>query len=206
MAGIKRKRQEEEEHDPEVEDPGNQDNRPPVVESDDEAEYYRQAVGEEPDDGMYSFSTEPSLNSLCFVVLYFCATSADKITFYIYFSPSHLDMFPAAKRRQSLERSSAGTFKKRKPFSGDDRKNKYGSKSPHRSGPRGKPRDRMGGDVDRKEGERFGDGGKSFGKMSPGARGLEEGNLGMRQMFGGQRNVFLHERTLVSQQVSWRTG
>uniref|UniRef100_A0A8C7J602 Peter pan homolog n=1 Tax=Oncorhynchus kisutch TaxID=8019 RepID=A0A8C7J602_ONCKI len=103
MAGIKRKRQEEEEHDPEVEDPGNQDNRPTVVESDDAAEYYRQAVGEEPDEGMYSFSTEPSLYSLCFVVLYFCATLADKITFYIYFSPSHLDMFPAAKRRQDLK-------------------------------------------------------------------------------------------------------
>ncbi|XP_064867000.1 suppressor of SWI4 1 homolog [Oncorhynchus nerka] len=83
MAGIKRKRQEEEEHDPEV--------TLKVVESDDEAEYYRQAVGEEPDE----------------------------------------DMFPAAKRRQRPERPSGGPFKKRKPFSGDDRKNKYGSKSPH---------------------------------------------------------------------------
>lgn len=88
MAGIKRKRQEEEEHDPEVEDPGNQDNRPLVVESDDEAEYYRQAVGEEPDEGMYSFNTEPSFYRLCFVVLYFYATLTDKSTFYIYFSPS----------------------------------------------------------------------------------------------------------------------
>ncbi|XP_010899504.2 suppressor of SWI4 1 homolog [Esox lucius] len=53
LAGMKRKRPEEEEVDPEVEDPGNQDNRPPVVESDDEAEYYRQAVGEEPDEDMF---------------------------------------------------------------------------------------------------------------------------------------------------------
>nr|XP_029492158.1 suppressor of SWI4 1 homolog [Oncorhynchus nerka] len=110
---------------------------PPVVESDDEAEYYRQAVGEEPDE----------------------------------------DMFPAAKRRQRPERPSGGPFKKRKPFSGDDRKNKYGSKSPHRSGPRGKPRDRMGGDVDRKEGKRFGDGGKSFGKRFGGRKFGDEANV-----------------------------
>uniref|UniRef100_A0A8C8I6V6 Brix domain-containing protein n=1 Tax=Oncorhynchus tshawytscha TaxID=74940 RepID=A0A8C8I6V6_ONCTS len=103
------------------------------------------------------------------------------------------DMFPAAKRRQRPERPSGGPFKKRKPFSGDDRKNKYGSKSPHRSGLRGKPRDRMGGDVDRKEGKRFGDGGKSFGKMSPGAKGWEERNLvtGIKDLggskFGGDR-------------------
>lgn len=97
MAGIKRKRQEEEEHDPEVEDPGNQDNRPLVVESDDEAEYYRQAVGEKPDEGMYSFSTEPSLYSLCFVVLYFCTILADKITFYIYFSPSPSRYVPCSQ-------------------------------------------------------------------------------------------------------------
>ncbi|CDQ81099.1 unnamed protein product [Oncorhynchus mykiss] len=123
--------------------PGTRITGPPVVESDDEAEYYRQAVGEEPDD----------------------------------------DMFPAAKRRQSLERSSAGTFKKRKPFSGDDRKNKYGSKSPHR----GKPRDRMGGDVDRKEGKRFGDGGKSFGKMSPGGKRLGGKTFGDGdKRFGGK--------------------
>ncbi|XP_041734996.1 protein Peter pan [Coregonus clupeaformis] len=80
------------------------------------------------------------------------------------------DMFPAAKRRQRPERPSGGPFKKRKPFSGDDSKIKYGSKSPHRSGPRGKPRDRMGGDGDRKEGKKFGGGGKSFGKMSPGGK------------------------------------
>ncbi|CAL8303358.1 unnamed protein product [Merluccius merluccius] len=52
LAGIKRKRQEEEE-DSEVEDPGVQGDKVPVVESDDEAEYYRQAVGQEPDDGMF---------------------------------------------------------------------------------------------------------------------------------------------------------
>lgn len=34
-----------------MEDPGEQDERAAPVESDDEAEYYRQAVGEEPDEG-----------------------------------------------------------------------------------------------------------------------------------------------------------
>lgn len=49
LEGIKRKRAEAED-DSEVEDPGMEDNRV-VVESDDEVEYYRQAVGEEPDEG-----------------------------------------------------------------------------------------------------------------------------------------------------------
>ncbi|KAJ8254042.1 hypothetical protein COCON_G00206540 [Conger conger] len=40
----------------EVEDPGMQEDRP-AIESEDEAEYYRQAVGEEPDEDMFSAST-----------------------------------------------------------------------------------------------------------------------------------------------------
>lgn len=50
LEGIKRKFADAEE-DSEVEDPGKQDDRPAPVESDDEAEYYRQAVGQEPDEG-----------------------------------------------------------------------------------------------------------------------------------------------------------
>ncbi|XP_037647545.1 uncharacterized protein LOC119501312 [Sebastes umbrosus] len=54
LEGIKRKRAEEEaEEDSEVEDPGRQDDRPAAVESDDEVEYYRQAVGQEPDEDMF---------------------------------------------------------------------------------------------------------------------------------------------------------
>lgn len=52
LEGIKRKRAEDEE-DSEVEDPGMQDDRPAAVESDDEVEYYRQAVGQEPDEDMF---------------------------------------------------------------------------------------------------------------------------------------------------------
>ncbi|KAJ3600465.1 hypothetical protein NHX12_031446 [Muraenolepis orangiensis] len=52
LEGMKRKRQEDEE-DSEVEDPGVQGDKVPVVESDDEAEYYRQAVGQEPEEGMF---------------------------------------------------------------------------------------------------------------------------------------------------------
>lgn len=37
--------------DDEVEDPGNPEDKAPA-ESEDEAEYYRQAVGEEPDEGI----------------------------------------------------------------------------------------------------------------------------------------------------------
>lgn len=55
LEGIKKKRAEEEaEEDSEVEDPGNQDVRPAAVESDDEVEYYRQAVGQDPDEGEHN--------------------------------------------------------------------------------------------------------------------------------------------------------
>ncbi|XP_076608785.1 suppressor of SWI4 1 homolog [Chaetodon auriga] len=52
MEGIKRKQHEAEE-DSEVEDPGMQEGAVADVESDDEVEYYRQAVGEEPDEDMF---------------------------------------------------------------------------------------------------------------------------------------------------------
>lgn len=53
LEGIKRKRQQEGQvSDDEVEDPGKPEGQAPV-ESDDEAEYYRQAVGEEPDEDMF---------------------------------------------------------------------------------------------------------------------------------------------------------
>uniref|UniRef100_A0A1A8J3H1 Peter pan homolog n=1 Tax=Nothobranchius kuhntae TaxID=321403 RepID=A0A1A8J3H1_NOTKU len=52
LEGIKRKRAEAE-SDSEVEDPGLQGNQAAEVESDDDVEYYRQAVGEEPDEDMF---------------------------------------------------------------------------------------------------------------------------------------------------------
>ncbi|KAI7803500.1 suppressor of SWI4 1 homolog isoform X1 [Triplophysa rosa] len=55
LEGIKRKRQQEGQatDDDEVEDPGKQDEQVAAEESEDEAEYYRQAVGEEPDEDMF---------------------------------------------------------------------------------------------------------------------------------------------------------
>lgn len=52
LEGMKKKKTEPEE-DSEVEDPGMQDEHAVAVESDDDAEYYRQAVGEEPDEDMF---------------------------------------------------------------------------------------------------------------------------------------------------------
>lgn len=52
LEGIKRKRAEAEE-DSEVEDPGMQGDGAAAVESDDDVEYYRQAVGQEPDEDMF---------------------------------------------------------------------------------------------------------------------------------------------------------
>lgn len=45
------KKRAEAEEDSEVEDPGAEPGQTAAVESDDEAEYYRQAVGAEPDEG-----------------------------------------------------------------------------------------------------------------------------------------------------------
>ncbi|KAF5908819.1 suppressor of SWI4 1, partial [Clarias magur] len=55
LEGMKRKRRQEgaESDDSEVEDPGTQGDQPEAEESEDEAEYYRQAVGEEPDEDMF---------------------------------------------------------------------------------------------------------------------------------------------------------
>lgn len=53
IEGIKRKHAEVEE-DSEVEDPGAQGDTA-AVESDDEVEYYRQAVGQDPDEGRYIY-------------------------------------------------------------------------------------------------------------------------------------------------------
>uniref|UniRef100_A0A8C1ZES5 Peter pan homolog n=1 Tax=Cyprinus carpio TaxID=7962 RepID=A0A8C1ZES5_CYPCA len=56
LEGIKRKRpQEGQVSDDEVEDPGIPEDQAPAEESEDEAEYYRQAVGEEPDQGIMSY-------------------------------------------------------------------------------------------------------------------------------------------------------
>lgn len=51
---MKRKRQQEGQasDNDEIEDPGKQDEQEAAEESEDEAEYYRQAVGEEPDEGI----------------------------------------------------------------------------------------------------------------------------------------------------------
>ncbi|XP_073351237.1 suppressor of SWI4 1 homolog [Pagrus major] len=62
LEGIKRKLAEAEE-DSEVEDPGTQNNQPAAVESDDEVEYYRQAVGQEPDEDMFPAAKRRKMSS-----------------------------------------------------------------------------------------------------------------------------------------------
>ncbi|XP_040917840.1 suppressor of SWI4 1 homolog isoform X2 [Toxotes jaculatrix] len=62
LEGIKRKHAEAEE-DSEVEDPGMQEDQAAAVESDDEVEYYRQAVGEEPDEDMFPSAKKRKLSS-----------------------------------------------------------------------------------------------------------------------------------------------
>nr|XP_046272531.1 suppressor of SWI4 1 homolog [Scatophagus argus] len=61
LEGIKRKHAEAEE-DSEVEDPGMQNDQAAAVESDDEVEYYRQAVGEDPDEDMFPSAKKRKLS------------------------------------------------------------------------------------------------------------------------------------------------
>ncbi|KAI3359695.1 hypothetical protein L3Q82_014078, partial [Scortum barcoo] len=62
LEGIKRKHAEAED-DSEVEDPGMQDDQAAAVESDDEVEYYRQAVGQEPDEDMFPSAKKRKMSS-----------------------------------------------------------------------------------------------------------------------------------------------
>lgn len=78
LEGIKRKLAEAEE-DSEVEDPGAQNNQPAAVESDDEVEYYRQAVGQEPDEGEYNCVINYQLLVLLFNLI------TDKHLFFFFF-------------------------------------------------------------------------------------------------------------------------
>lgn len=51
LEGIKRKKQQTKEGDSDAEDPGMQEDQNADGPSDDDTDYYRQAVGEEPDEG-----------------------------------------------------------------------------------------------------------------------------------------------------------
>ncbi|TRY83751.1 hypothetical protein DNTS_003964, partial [Danionella cerebrum] len=54
LEGMAKKwKQEKQGSEDEVEDPGAQEDKPPAEESEDEAEYYREAVGEDPDEDMF---------------------------------------------------------------------------------------------------------------------------------------------------------
>lgn len=74
MEGIKRKRpQEGQVSDDEVEDPGIPEDQAPAEESEDEAEYYRQAVGEEPDQGIMSYQIIGEVLPLQFALVLICS-------------------------------------------------------------------------------------------------------------------------------------
>uniref|UniRef100_A0A674I8D4 Peter pan homolog n=1 Tax=Terrapene triunguis TaxID=2587831 RepID=A0A674I8D4_9SAUR len=58
LAGIRRKQQQGEDGDSGAEDPGMPEDQDPANQSDDDAEYYRQEVGEEPDADLFPKSTK----------------------------------------------------------------------------------------------------------------------------------------------------
>lgn len=68
-----------------MEDPGAQNNQPAAVESDDEVEYYRQAVGQEPDEGEYNCVINYQLLVLLFNLitdkhlLFFCVQTCSLV-------------------------------------------------------------------------------------------------------------------------------
>lgn len=150
MEGIKRKYAEE---DSEVEDPGMQDDQAAAVESDDEVEYYRQAVGEEPDEGEYNKCTI-NIWPLGVVVIAFI----DQELFCA-------DMFPSAKKRKGSENSN-GPFKKRKLSPGKSLRKDKGGSSPNNPGGQHREKPRKGwkksGDGEKPFGKKMKFGGKTF--------------------------------------------
>lgn len=149
LKGMKRKHEEEEE-DSEVEDPGLQEGQEAAVESDDEVEYYRQAVGQEPDEGEHEDKRSPQ--SYCWtrlvtINLFLCA-----------------DMFPSAKRRKG-------------PSPGRPARKERTGKSPKQTAPGGQePRDNAGKgwkksrDGDKPFNKKKTFGGKTFGGKKAGDR------------------------------------
>lgn len=141
MDGIKQKYAKE---DSDVEDPGMQEDQAAAVESDDEVEYYRQAVGEEPDEGEYS---EFTINIWPLGVILFAVINQELFC---------ADMFPSAKKRKSAEKSN-GPSKKRKLSPGKFLQKDKGGRSPNNPG--GQHREKHG-----KAWKKSGDGEKPFGK------------------------------------------
>lgn len=162
LEGIKRKHDEDEE-DSEVEDPGMQDDRAAAVESDDEAEYYRQAVGEEPDEDMFPGAKRRRGPA-----------------------KSHA---PAKKRKVSPGKSSSsredrGAKSPKRSSPGGQRRDKMG-KDQQRKGWK------KSGDREKSFGKKMNPRGKAFGAKKPGDRENKfggkkkfEGN----KTFGGKKN------------------
>lgn len=174
LEGIKRKCAEAEE-DSEVEDPGMQEHQASAVESDEEVEYYRQAVGEEPDEGEYKL--------VCFIPLppgscfeMYLLTK----TFFVFICA---DMFPSAKKRHGSEKTHRPA-KKRKMSPGQPPRRDRDAKSPRRNSPGGHHRDKAGKDWKKSR-----DGEKPFGrKMKPGGKAFGAKKAGDRERkFGGKK-------------------
>lgn len=108
LAGMKRARAEAD-GDSDAEDPG----APPEAEragqqeEEDEAEYFRQAVGEEPDEGAWRGSAQPGTGT--------CPCPGDLTPYFF------TDMFPKAQRRRSTRPpSKKQRLKQRRPDCGSD--------------------------------------------------------------------------------------
>ncbi|XP_042248318.1 suppressor of SWI4 1 homolog [Thunnus maccoyii] len=161
LEGIKRKREAEAEEDSEVEDPGMQDDQANAVESDDEAEYYRQAVGEEPDEDMFPGAKRRR-------------------------GPAK-SQAPAKKRKQSPGKSSRedrGAKSPKRGSPGGQHRDKMG-KDQQRKGWK------KSGDREKPFGKKMNPRGKAFGAKKPGDRENKfggkkkfEGN----KTFGGKKN------------------
>ncbi|XP_068434500.1 suppressor of SWI4 1 homolog [Clinocottus analis] len=173
LAGIKKKQAEAEE-DSEVEDPGLPDNQVAAVESDDEVEYYREAVGQEPDEDMFPAKKRKH--------------------------GSERTQGPAKKRKmspgkpfrkdgdkrdtRSPKRSGPGGYGDKRSPRGSGPGGHRDTRSPKRSGPGGY------GDKTRKGWKNSGDGDKPFGrKMKPGGKAFGAKRPGDRDnKFGGKKN------------------
>ncbi|XP_061761197.1 suppressor of SWI4 1 homolog [Nerophis ophidion] len=187
LAGIKRKHADKQEEDSEVEDPGAQDDRPAPVESDDEAEYYRQAVGAEPDEDMFPGAKrrmKDGSHGPAKKMRKFSAGDKGKGAM----SPKKNGKGDWHKDKKNGERAKKpfgkkGGDREKKPFGkkgGDQEKKTFGQKGGERAK---KPFGQKGGDREKKPfGQKGSPGGKPFRKPSD-----RDNRFGGKKKFEGKR-------------------
>jgi len=182
LAGKKQRAEDEE--DSEVEDPGLQDDQAPDVESDDEAEYYKQAVGEEPDDDMFPGAKRRRRGPER-------PHGAAKKRKLSPGKPTSKDR--GGKSAGGQRRDDAGNDHRRKGWKKPGDKERPFGKKMSPAGKRFKPKRPVGGEKKFGGKKKF-EGNKKFGKKSKDKPFKSKGGQGFKKKGGGAKQGFKHKK------------